>query len=328
MAMTIIRDSLYPGGMMALETLDEVVLMHMAASGDRDAWNELQRRRNAPKSDDALENKRRVRDAEYWGAPVGTPLPLPEKPADTGSIPEAMTRIFDTAWKPNQQQIARGYDIRHAEGADMEVYQQCADAVSEAVGPLIQEALDEAIPGTIMGKPYITFIVGADGSKRIGFRTAFWRADNTDEKVGHIHREINLGPPPYVDNHIFMLKPEYQDRGLARALTPRMEKLWSDLGIHQVKVVANMDVGAYAWSRFGYTFERQDEAVELVEHAILFCDTDEDRNAGQELLDRLQRGEEILPVEIAMIGYRPGAKMWPGKASLIDGPSWHGVKQI
>lgn len=48
-------------------------------------------------------------------------------------------------------------------------------------------------------------------------------------------------------------------------------------------------------------------------------------NAYRELKARYDAGEELLPYEIAMIGFQPDATTWPGKDAMMN-TDWHGVK--
>lgn len=141
-----------------------------------------------------------------------------------------------------------------------------------------------------------------------------------------------------------------------------MDRLFPQLGQHgfdKVVLIANIDVGGYAWARFGFDFSDQQDAAEMVGKLMARVDQDghavlRDNHMGggdtivgdigdqtRAQLDRLQRRvDEGLPIsvlDIARIGHgngdsfdgypmhREGAtvEMWLGKAFLMRS-TWDG----
>lgn len=92
--------------------------------------------------------------------------------------------------------------------------------------------------------------------------------DKFDEtKVGTISRTIiRRGDNFTVKNDYFELEPEYQGSGIATSVYFKQEQMVKKMANGRpinIKIHANLNVGAYAWSRHGFDFNDNSTRVEL-----------------------------------------------------------------
>jgi hypothetical protein len=89
-----------------------------------------------------------------------------------------------------------------------------------------------------------------------------------DEEVGIIERMVgqDIKGDKYIDHSIFMLDDKLQGAGQAKKFLASSVEAYKHLGIDKVKVHANIDVGGYAWLKYGFKPDRNGVAA-LTEHA-------------------------------------------------------------
>jgi hypothetical protein len=155
--------------------------------------------------------------------------------------------------------------------------------------------------------------------------------------------------------------PTLQGQGFASAFNAHMEDLYREAGVHQVRLTANLTVGGFAWARTGFDFAAPSDAAKIADTfgaaatvARMVAAGTTDRPAkpetgfGRAVLmladdpDALAQAEEVtgragsepfgsdafpLPFDYSQVGYRPGAKTWPGRELLL-GAGWNGVKTL
>lgn len=144
------------------------------------------------------------------------------------------------------------------------------------------------------------------------------------------------GTPARVDHMSMELAPSAQGNGFATAWNQRMEDVYRANGVREIQLTANEDVGGYAWAKQGYTwFGRQtvDEYAKIMDLVVKSPPgswSAEDVAQVRAMAKRMRSTDPAkvpTPLEISMIGWTPGAKMWPGKGLML-GSSWEGVKKL
>lgn len=78
--------------------------------------------------------------------------------------------------------------------------------------------------------------------------------DKNGNKAGDFTREIKLGERSVYHAYFFLGK-DYQDKGIARDLLESSVRFYDQIGIDNVTVTANGDVGKYAWAVYGFDFD-------------------------------------------------------------------------
>jgi GNAT superfamily N-acetyltransferase len=64
-----------------------------------------------------------------------------------------------------------------------------------------------------------------------------------------------LGSKPTVYHEALLLQTEHQTRGLGKRMIAETFRLYSRLGVTEVNLQANIDIGSYAWARYGFDFD-------------------------------------------------------------------------
>lgn len=131
---------------------------------------------------------------------------------------------------------------------------------------------------------------------------------NFDLEKGRLHVEIKFtdqigrhagladrfyfkeGEDPIAHHEIFTLKPQLQGNGFAKEWGNAMSDWYRQSGVAEVRLVANIDVGSYAWARQGFEFADQAEAVEVIRPRL----ENELSNASGEV-EQLTRDRDSLP---------------------------------
>ena len=78
--------------------------------------------------------------------------------------------------------------------------------------------------------------------------------DKNGNKAGDFTREIKLGERSVYHAYFFLGK-DYQSKGIARDLLESSVRFYDQIGIDNVTVTANGDVGKYAWAVYGFDFD-------------------------------------------------------------------------
>lgn len=84
--------------------------------------------------------------------------------------------------------------------------------------------------------------------------------------VGEFSRDFTIdGDGRITANHDFLkVEEDVQGRGFATEFNRAMFDWYRESGVHKVTLLANIDVGSYAWARHGFTFADQHIAIDQI----------------------------------------------------------------
>ena len=146
------------------------------------------------------------------------------------------------------------------------------------------------------------------------------------------------GPKVYAQNNRFTLEVEEQNKGVAKIATEESEAFYRSIGVEEVRLEANIDVGGYAWARAGFDFVDPLELETFVRRINSRFDssswlehTPEERKMFDDLASRATRenfenGTHPTPFEFSQLGY-DGSDNWLGKRIMLHS-KWEGVKSL
>lgn len=148
--------------------------------------------------------------------------------------------------------------------------------------------------------------------------------DRSGNKVGEAGRVVERdGHGVYHD--ALMLDGPVQGQGFATRYNQNAERTYRAAGIDEIRLLANVDVGGYAWARAGYDFRNSRNRGKVSHRARQTLS--EFTPAEQATIQAVLDDPAFTPLAMAMAGWRPGATMWPGKRVMLDS-SWAGVKKL
>lgn len=169
--------------------------------------------------------------------------------------------------------------------------------------------------------------------------------DETGEPIGEFTRGFyrDRDGKITVEHELLRFHPEFEDEyggaGFAQAFNRQAENYYISHGIENVYVHAAITGGGHAWAKQGFDWQNNsdgDYGISNVRGRINAFDKRDlpgpMRDALTDAFDRLhpqRRNSPDFPTpnEIAMLGYVPGAKTWPGK-EIMRGSNWYGVKKL
>jgi GNAT superfamily N-acetyltransferase len=135
-----------------------------------------------------------------------------------------------------------------------------------------------------------------------------------------------------VHNDYLTIDPSFQGQGIASDLYRNQENWFIRDGVDKVSILANIDVGGYAWARAGFDYKNQAEAMRHIGRLRARAE-----DAGYtEVATRLNTEFRLMennpnyyptPFELSRLGYTPGARTWPGKEIML-GTNWDAVKHL
>jgi len=188
-----------------------------------------------------------------------------------------------------------------------------------------------------------------------GANNVEWHArivDADGEFVGHFDRGLYLNNDNRweVHHNLWSLEAEVQGQGLATKINDAAFDLYRAWGVDEVTLLANIDVGGYAWAKQGFAWDRSahSEVITMfgrVERRLdEYFDTylpETLEAARADLAVLRQRARDFdpshpsfpSPFDISRIGYRdeiaalhPAKKgyRWVGKDAML-GSTWYGV---
>ena len=214
-----------------------------------------------------IELKRKVRDADYWGWPVGTPFPLPKKPDvdfsildvslpdldEGGRFPESM-QSDDDPWAHFGYRI----DMR-APGVDPRIYERLSEVFGyeEEInghqwktevkwGELSISAYPGAMTGQVGGRIY------RDGEEVGAFKRTVWLGPAPLNRHEPSVRVRLNSYTPWVSHDLLRLHPSVTGQGFAERYNDKVDAALYREGYRHEWLEANIDVGGYAWARRGY----------------------------------------------------------------------------
>lgn len=145
--------------------------------------------------------------------------------------------------------------------------------------------------------------------------------------IGEMTRSVGLGGTAIHSS--FMLHDKWQGRGYGRDLTESHMRVWKAMGLKEIRLTANDDVGGYAWARYGWS-TLSDEKLEDFRQQLR-SRLDEAHAAGKITDELHQHGQELLSAATGMwdiAGFRLGpvsgkdllvGAIWAGSFDLTDG---------
>lgn len=150
--------------------------------------------------------------------------------------------------------------------------------------------------------------------------------DANGKEVGKATRFIGTeGDKTTVDHGLFELDRGVRGQGFATRYNAHVEAGYRAHGIQRITLHADIDVGGYSWARSGYDFHSAEDRQGVRRRAVRMGKRMD--SSIQEQIQRVAANPAATPIEYAMIGYTPGAKMWPGKEIML-GSKWVGVKTL
>jgi GNAT superfamily N-acetyltransferase len=131
-----------------------------------------------------------------------------------------------------------------------------------------------------------------------------------------------------VDHTLFTVMDDFQGQNIGKDLMRAQLREYDRLGVHEVKAHANVDVGGYAWARYGFKAQQPEslasslrsKLVEMIANNKLT----EEEGAVLDTILAKNRKDAKLPWLISDSLYN-GKKI--GKELLL-GSDWHGVLDL
>lgn len=273
--------------------------------------------------------QRHVRDVDFWGAPYGTPLPLPPG----FKKPKEVFKKRPKKLSPDKAKKARLKRLDHKD-ADPEVVEVARDITE------------------IEWNGFTTKVNLKESSLENG---VFWIAGDVykdGKKVGFYQRVLDYETRE-MENAGLVLKPSVQGQGFAEHFYGHVEEVAWEQGMRNVRIFANIDVGGYAWSRRGFNFRDQAQRALFKDVVQMFADGEPgevielygmEYTLTPSVIAQAQRlirkWRSVTPLELSQLGERARSMrkvkrtrsgrevpMWPGK-SLMLGSGWQGVKPL
>lgn len=264
--------------------------------------------------------------ATATGAGSGGAAKPPRAPGAAGSTPEPPLNL-NAIWPDDFDDDLLGVDL----GVVSEAFASRVNSVAKAHGLTWAPTVTVTETGrklTIAGD-----LTDANGK-------------NAGRLVRDIYRRYDQSVPGnytwHVSNELFdITDAAYQGVGFATEVGQVMEAWYRELGVSDISVHANIDVGGYAWARAGFEFHPALSVRGMTEDLlgrILRVTPASDTESLRLLKDfgaRLNGPVENWPTpyDLSKIGRPADAKgqktwkVWPGKAGLLDS-DWYGIKYL
>ena len=149
------------------------------------------------------------------------------------------------------------------------------------------------------------------------------RAFERDSSEGDIHA--------YHDR--LSIRRDFQGQGIGSAFLKACEDSYVRVGITEIRLHANLDVGGYAWARTGFDFLDRKEAAATVNGMIDGIQPSDPPSVRDELLairGKMSDGQWPTPFELSNVGYSQrsladGRVTWFGKEMLMT-MEWNAKK--
>lgn len=156
------------------------------------------------------------------------------------------------------------------------------------------------------------------------------QAKGCGDRAGTMARSFEFTHPdgPTVYHSYFSLAPEFQDAGIAKRILGNSLELYDRLGIERVSLTAGLEVGGYAWARYGFKPESKESLRELQDEVRWNLDQLGVSTRTHSLVSRLLDSDDpksvwtLSDLDMMVTGY-DGGRMKLGKA-LLMGTAWDG----
>lgn len=131
------------------------------------------------------------------------------------------------------------------------------------VSARVVQRWNEFLPGvypkdffSFLGQDYSIAAIGFDANAK-GFKFSLrFKHEASGEKGLMIREFINTKGVKSVEHAYFSVPKALQKDGLAKRMLAHTVGAYQDAGIHKITVHANIDVGSYAWARYGFRLRR------------------------------------------------------------------------
>ena len=206
-----------------------------------------------------IELKRKVRDAEYWGFPVGTPFPLPTRgefrisDVSPGHGLPNLTR--DGLWEGAE--VPYSVSMRD-EKVDPRLWERAKEIFEfheEINGHQWDVEVTSGLVDTNIYPRSITAAVGGkiyrDGKEVGKFRREMLVA-RFDDGLQHKPWALDDRVGRWVHNDLLRIDPKVCGQGFGERYAEYVEQNLAEEGYETEWLEANIDVGGYAWARRGY----------------------------------------------------------------------------
>ena len=160
--------------------------------------------------------------------------------------------------------------------------------------------------------------------------------DAAGETAGFFDRRITSESGKLVAHHdLLSIYDDKQGQGIGSKFIKASDEYYRKVGVDEIRLTANVDVGGYAWAKQGFDFVDPSAAGGVI-MKLADYNTDDAAYQGQvqKLADRaneaISSGNRALwpsAFEVSRAGYKPGATIWPGKGAML-GSNWEGVKRL
>jgi hypothetical protein len=331
-----------------------------ALNSGKTNWEDLARRRETP-AWRASYVPTRVRDLDGVPAAAATrPTPAAAPPAPAGPAAPLPRRTPPPATPPPPAPLP----------------------TADAPRPLLGELIVDAWQGITAREPFIVDAAkwvfegdfgGLTTEVKVVTPTPHSLAvygdiyDPDHNQVGEFARDYRRDPNDgtLTAHHAYLkLERDVQGQGFAEEFNNHVEAWYRESGVDAIELLANIDVGGYAWARSGYDFATVNDAIAIIgkledklgiyegQAELLRLDIDAGDGDIAELTAELNRieeqvlaGEAIVEAaqthafgelgyptayEISQAGRWAGATRedeWIGKSAML-GSSWNGVKPL
>jgi hypothetical protein len=178
------------------------------------------------------------------------------------------------------------------------------------------------------------------------FNVSFELVDKNGSQVGEGSRRLdvkldvdengNATRETFVKNEILKVFGNKKKKGFASAYNRYMENWYIANGIDKVKVYAaggGAWQGAFVWALNGFDWDPNSNGAQNISRGISAnARTPEERALAAKLTQRMidaggDPSRIPTPLEMALVGWYPGAENWLGKRVIIE-RSWEGIKHL
>ena len=157
-----------------------------------------------------------------------------------------------------------------------------------------------------------------------------------EEAWGIAKREIDIsGGELTVHHERLEFTEEARGQGIGSAMDKATTEYYKSIGVDRIRLIANIDVGGYAWARLGYDFYHPEDAqialIYMDRHATTAPKYLADRAAVEAKIAKFKasgnEADNATAFEVSQIGREPGMTTWPGKEQMLT-QEWQAVRQL
>jgi len=194
------------------------------------------------------------------------------------------------------------------------------DSWNKLIGMKPQEYFDHHFAGL---NPKGEIFLAPDGLR---VTTKFHNADG--KRIGAIERVFAKNKKK-VKHDFFMIKEEVQGKGIAKKVLQQSMEHYEALGYTEIELVANADVGGYAWSRYGFTAELEGKLGDQLNNVSHWMNEFSDQISAEAkaVVDAAMKSEDPRAIW-AMADLTETVDGMPLGKRLLLGAKWNGKLDI